>query len=195
MNARLGQLEPKCRFKLQYLNNRFFAFSVKFLSIMRRSSRKCAVVTDHEKLIATLSQETASHGQAYPFSTCFKLHSQKKKRHKTQRWCQVTPPALSLHPRKYCVPLRRSNIESPNPQPKWLKVSKRRPSTARDILLGHVSKDILQKKTPQNSPVAPSYVPGEKNSPLEIRENFGKILSSRNETLQNVSKPITHDSY
>ena len=57
MDARLGQLEPKCLFKVQYLNNRFFAFSVKFLSIMRISSRKCSVVTDHEKLIATLSQK------------------------------------------------------------------------------------------------------------------------------------------
>ena len=57
MDARLGRLEPKCLFKVQYLNNRFFAFSVKFLNIMRRSSRKCAVVTDHEKLIATLSQK------------------------------------------------------------------------------------------------------------------------------------------
>ena len=57
MDARLGQLEPKCLFKVQYLNNRFFAFSVKFLSIMRRSSRKCSEVTDHEKLIATLSQK------------------------------------------------------------------------------------------------------------------------------------------
>ena len=57
MDARLGQLEPKCLFKVQYLNNRVFAFSVKFLSIMRRSSRKCTVVTDHEKLIATLSQK------------------------------------------------------------------------------------------------------------------------------------------
>ena len=33
----------------------FFAFSVKFVSIIRRSCRKCALVTDHEKLIATLS--------------------------------------------------------------------------------------------------------------------------------------------
>ena len=57
MDARLGQLEPKCLLKVQYLNNRVFAFSVKFLSIMRRSSRKCAVVTDLEKLIATLSQK------------------------------------------------------------------------------------------------------------------------------------------
>ena len=57
MNARLGQLEPRCLFKVRYLNDRFFAFSLKFLSIMRRSSRKCAVVTDHEKLIATLSQK------------------------------------------------------------------------------------------------------------------------------------------
>ena len=57
MDARLGQLEPKCPFKVQYLNNFFFASSVKFLSIMRRSSGKCAVVTHHEKLIATLSQK------------------------------------------------------------------------------------------------------------------------------------------
>ena len=57
MDARLGQLDPKCLFKAQYLNNRFFAFSVKFLSIMRRSSCKWAVVKDHEKLIATLSQK------------------------------------------------------------------------------------------------------------------------------------------
>ena len=57
MDARLGQLEPKCLFKVQYLNHRFFAFFVKFLSIMRRSSPKCAVVTDHEKLIATLSHK------------------------------------------------------------------------------------------------------------------------------------------
>ena len=57
MDAGPGQLEPKCLFQVQYLNNRFFAFSVEFLSIMRRSSRQCAVVTDHEKLIATLSQK------------------------------------------------------------------------------------------------------------------------------------------
>ena len=57
MDARLGQLEPKCLFKVLYLNKCLFAFSVKFLSIMRRSSRKCTVVTDHEKLIATLSQK------------------------------------------------------------------------------------------------------------------------------------------
>ena len=57
MDARLGQLEPKCLFKVQYWNNRFFAFAVEFLSIMRRSSRKCAVVTDHQKLIATLPQK------------------------------------------------------------------------------------------------------------------------------------------
>ena len=57
MDGLLCQLEPKCLFKVQYLNNCFFAFSVKFLSIMRRSFRKCAVVTDHEKLIATLSQK------------------------------------------------------------------------------------------------------------------------------------------
>ena len=57
IGAGLGQLEPKCLFKVQYLNNRFFAFFVKFLSIMRRSSRKCPMVTDHEKLIATLSQK------------------------------------------------------------------------------------------------------------------------------------------
>ena len=57
MDAPLGRLEPKSPYKVQYLNNRFYAFSVKFLSIMRRSSRKCAVVTDHENLIATLSQK------------------------------------------------------------------------------------------------------------------------------------------
>ena len=57
MDARLGKLEPKCLFKAQYLNNHFFALSVKFLSIMRGSSRKCGVVTDHEKLIATLPQK------------------------------------------------------------------------------------------------------------------------------------------
>ena len=38
-------------------------------------------------------------------------------------------------------------------------------------------------------------VPGEKNSPLKIREIFGKILGSQNETLQNVSKPVGYDSY
>ena len=43
MDARLGQLEPKCLFKV--------------VSIMRRSSRKCSVVTDHERLIVTLSQK------------------------------------------------------------------------------------------------------------------------------------------
>ena len=57
MDAGLGQLEPKCLFKVQYLNNPFFSFAVKFFSIMRRSSRKCPVVKDHEKLVATLSQK------------------------------------------------------------------------------------------------------------------------------------------
>ena len=57
MDAGLGQLEPKCLFRLQYFNNHFFSFFVKFLSIMRRSSRKCPVVTDHEKFIATLCQK------------------------------------------------------------------------------------------------------------------------------------------
>ena len=44
-------------FKVQDLNNQIFPCSVKCVSIMRRSSRKCPVVTDHEKLIATLSQK------------------------------------------------------------------------------------------------------------------------------------------
>ena len=57
MDARLGQLEPKCPFKVQYLNNQFFPCSVKFLIIMKRSPRKCPMVIDHEKLIATLSQK------------------------------------------------------------------------------------------------------------------------------------------
>ena len=35
MDAPLGHFEPKCLLKVQYLNNRFFDFSVKFLSIMR----------------------------------------------------------------------------------------------------------------------------------------------------------------
>ena len=65
MDACLGQLEPKCLFKVQYLNDPFFAFSVKFLSIMRRSSRKCAVVTDHEKLIATPSQKDRAQQGAW----------------------------------------------------------------------------------------------------------------------------------
>ena len=65
MDASLGQLEPKCLFKVQYLNNRFFAFSVQFLSIMRRSSRKCAVVTDHKKLIATLSHKNRAFRGAW----------------------------------------------------------------------------------------------------------------------------------
>ena len=52
-----SQLEPKCLFKVQYLNNHFLSLSVKFFTIMRRSSRKCCVVTDHEKLIALLYQK------------------------------------------------------------------------------------------------------------------------------------------
>ena len=60
MDTGPGQLEPKCLFKVQYLNNRFFSFSVKLLSIMRRPSRKCPVVTDHEKLIAALSQKNCA---------------------------------------------------------------------------------------------------------------------------------------
>ena len=43
MDAHVGQLEPKCLFKVQYLNNRLFPFSIKFLSIMRGSFRKCTV--------------------------------------------------------------------------------------------------------------------------------------------------------
>ena len=30
----------------------------------------------------------------------------------------VTPPGLSLHTQKYCVPLWQSNLESPTPRPK-----------------------------------------------------------------------------
>ena len=47
----------------------------------------------------------------------------KEKRHKTHRWRQVTTPALSLHPQKYCVPLCRSDLESSTPRRKKLKVS------------------------------------------------------------------------
>ena len=66
MDAPLGQLEPKCHFKVQCLNNHFFSFSVKFLTIMRRSSRKCPVVTHHKKLIATFSKKgRACEGAGY----------------------------------------------------------------------------------------------------------------------------------
>ena len=57
MQARLGQLETKCLFKVQYLNNQLFSFVVKFCIIMTTSSRKCVVVTDHEKFIATHSKK------------------------------------------------------------------------------------------------------------------------------------------
>ena len=52
-NACIDQFLPKCHFKVQSLNNCFALFSVTFLNIMRRSSRKCLVVINHGKLITT----------------------------------------------------------------------------------------------------------------------------------------------
>ena len=85
------------------------------------------------------------------------------------------------------------NLESPTPRPKKLKVSKRRPSTAKHILLRNDSKDTLQQKEPRNSPLAPSHVPGEKSSPLKIRGIFGKILPSQNEKLSDVSERVEYE--
>ena len=49
---------------MQYLSNQSFS-SVKFVSIMRISSLECSLVTDHEKVIATPSQQDRALGGAW----------------------------------------------------------------------------------------------------------------------------------